>query len=455
MNILKEVLRQKIILWTVIGVCAGISLGLILKTFTLQPWTKRNVMYLKFPGELFMRIVNCLILPLITSSIVSATCNLKKSGRIGTIALYYYTTTTSLGIILSVILVQTIRPGDLLKDKNIITQNTTRYSITVDTILDLFRNFIPENIVSATLFQYQTVLQKSKNESVPIDEWKIDHMNVPGTDVLGLVAFSLVLGLAIGDIGAKGEPLINFFLSLSDAMMKIMSWAIMLVPISALFLISAKILEVEDFNSLIKRLGIYILTVFSGLLIQGLILLPLVYFICTRQSPYNIIVKLGPAFATAFGTSSSTATVPVTISCLERIGIPSKISKFIVPIGATINMDGIALYESIGAIFIIQLHGLQFSLFKIIIICITCTLSCIGAAGLPSGGYVMLIMVLNSVGVPVEDVSLIIAIDWFVDRFRTTLNIIADALGAGIISHHYKKSKQNSIPEEIGLYISA
>ncbi|XP_033308889.1 excitatory amino acid transporter 3-like isoform X2 [Bombus bifarius] len=409
MNILKEVLRQKIILWTVIGVCAGISLGLILKTFTLQPWTKRNVMYLKFPGELFMRIVNCLILPLITSSIVSATCNLKKSGRIGTMALYYYTTTTSLGIILSVILVQTIRPGDLLKDKNIITQNTTRYSITVDTILDLFRNFIPENIVSATLFQYQTVLQK--NESVPIDEWKIDHMNVPGTDVLGLVVFSLVLGLAIGDIGAKGEPLINFFLSLSDAMMKIMSWAIMLVPISALFLISAKILEVEDFNSLIKRLGIYILTVFSGLLIQGLILLPLVYFICTRQSPYNIIVKLGPAFATAFGTSSSTATVPVTISCLERIGIPSKISNFIVPIGATINMDGIALYESIGAIFIIQLHGLQFSLFRIIIICITCTLSCIGAAGLPSGGYVMLIMVLNSVGVPVEDVSLIIAID--------------------------------------------
>ncbi|XP_033190715.1 excitatory amino acid transporter 3 isoform X1 [Bombus vancouverensis nearcticus] len=453
MNILKEILRQKIILWTVIGVCAGISLGLILKTFTLQPWTKRNVMYLKFPGELFMRIVNCLILPLITSSIVSATCNLKKSGRIGTMALYYYTTTTSLGIILSVILVQTIRPGDLLKDKNIITQNTTRYSITVDTILDLFRNFIPENIVSATLFQYQTVLQK--NESVPIDEWKIDHMNVPGTDVLGLVVFSLVLGLAIGDIGAKGEPLINFFLSLSDAMMKIMSWAIMLVPISALFLISAKILEVEDFNSLIKRLGIYILTVFSGLLIQGLILLPLVYFICTRQSPYNIIVKLGPAFATAFGTSSSTATVPVTISCLERIGIPSKISNFIVPIGATINMDGIALYESIGAIFIIQLHGLQFSLFRIIIICITCTLSCIGAAGLPSGGYVMLIMVLNSVGVPVEDVSLIIAIDWFVDRFRTTLNIIADALGAGIISHHYKKSKQNSIPEEIGLYTSA
>ncbi|CAL7952022.1 unnamed protein product [Xylocopa violacea] len=455
MNILKRILKQKLILRTVVGVCAGITTGFILKTFTPQPWSKRNVMYLKFPGELFIRLVNCLILPLVMSSIVSATCNLKKSGQIGLMALYYYITTTMLGIILSVTLVQIIRPGELLKNKNIVSQSTSRSYITLDTILDLLRNLLPDNIVSACLHQYQTVLEKSQNESVPIEEWNIDHTSIVGTNVLGLVFFSLILGLAIGDIEAKGEPLMNFFRSLSDAMMKIMSWAIMLVPISALFLISAKIVEVEDFDSVIKRLGIYILTVFSGLLIQGLILLPLLYFLCTRKSPYNIILKLGPAFVTAFGTSSSTATVPVTISCLESIGVPSKISRFIVPIGAAINMDGIALYESIGAIFIIQLHGLQFSLFKTIIICITCTVSCIGAAGLPSGGYVMLIMVLNSVGVPVEDVSLIIAIDWFVDRFRTTLNIVADALGADIISHHYKKNKRNSVPEEVELYSSA
>lgn len=140
--------------------------------------------------------------------------------------------------------------------------------------------------------------------TVPIEIRNIDHTNIAGTNVLGLVFFSLVLGLAIGDIDTKGEPLANFFRSLSDAIMKIMNWAIMLVPISAYFLISGKIVEVEDFDSLMKRLGIYILTVFSGLLIQGLILLPLVYFVCTRRSPYNIILKLGPAFVTAFGTSS-------------------------------------------------------------------------------------------------------------------------------------------------------
>ncbi|XP_076162781.1 excitatory amino acid transporter 3 [Ptiloglossa arizonensis] len=483
MNALKNVLRQKLILRTIVGVCAGIITGLILKICTPQPWTERNIMYLKFPGELFMRLINCLILPLLMSSIISATCNLKESGKIGLMALYYYITTTILGITLSVILVETIKPGKLYKNETVISQNSTKYFITEDTILDLFRNLIPDNLLNACMNQYQTVLEKPVNESgmleqylkfslrhnnnykhliiflfvkltVPIYEWTINHKNVSGTNVLGLVFFSLILGLAIGNIDAMGEPLKVFFHSLSNTMIKIMNWAIMIIPISILFLISAKILEVEDFESVLKQLGMYVLTVFTGLLIQGFVLLPLIYFICTRQSPYKIIFNLGPAFATAFGTSSSTATVPVTIVCLERIGMPSKITKFIVPIGATINMDGIALYESIGAIFIIQLHGLQYSIFKIIIISITCTVSCIGAAGLPSGGYVMLIMVLNSVGIPVEDVSLIISIDWLVDRFRTTINIIADALGAGIITHYYKKNEQNFIPEEIELCVS-
>ncbi|XP_076277813.1 excitatory amino acid transporter 3 [Lasioglossum baleicum] len=451
MKLTKVLLKQKIILRTIFGVCAGIILGNILKSCTPQPWTERSIMYLKLPGELFMRLVNCLILPLVISTIVSATCNLNKSGKIGLMVLCYYTMTTVVGITLSVILVQTIRPGEILKNQNVVSQHSTRYYMTIDTILDLFRNLIPENLVNACLSQYQTVLEIPENNSVPLAEWQISHRNAPGTNVLGLVFFSIMLGLAIGKIDEKGEPLKKMFYSLSEAMMKIMSWAIMIVPVSVLFFISAKILEVDDFGSIIKRLGVYMLTVFIGLIIQGFILLPFVYFICVRQSPYKIISKLGPAFATAFGTSSSTATVPITIQCLESIGIPSKITKFIVPIGATINMDGIALYENIGAIFIIQLHGLEYSLFRIIIISITCTVSCIGAAGLPSGGYVMLIMVLNSVGVPVEDVSLIIAIDWFVDRIRTTINIIADALGAGIINHYYNLSNGTSVPEELEL----
>lgn len=429
-------MKHKLIIATFLGVSGGIIFGLVLKYCTPQPWSQRKIMYIKFPGEIFMSLTNSIILPLVVSSVISATCNLSKSGPIGLMALCYYSMTTSIGIILSVILTQSIRPGKLLNDKNLTSDLATKHFMTTDTLLDLLRNLISDNLIKACFMQYQTVLKGPENTTkVPIDEWAITHRDIPGTDVIGLVFFSLLLGLAAGKLGEKNRPLLNVIDSFSQVMMNIMNWIIMIAPIGIFFLIPGRILEMTDFSLIFKQLGAYILTVFIGLILQGFLILPILYFLLTRRSPYKIIMKLGPAFATAFGTSSSTATVPVTIKCLEEVGIDPKVLKFVVPIGATINMDGIALYETVGAIFIIQMRGLNFSLFKIITISITCTISCIGAAGLPSGGYVMLIMVLNSIGVPVDDIALIIAIDCFVDRFRTTINIISDALGSGIISY--------------------
>ncbi|XP_070165845.1 excitatory amino acid transporter 3 [Polyergus mexicanus] len=445
-NLMLFLSKHKLIISTMIGVTAGTIYGMSLKHYSEKSWSDRDIMYLKFPGEVFLRAVNCLILPLVTSSIISATCNLSKSGPIGLMALYYYLTTTTLGIILCVILVETIRPGELMRHENIIMSTSTKTYMTIDTILDLFRNLFPENIVLACMYQYQTILEKPTNaNTVSIEEWSIISEYVAGTNVLGLVFYSLLLGLAIGNIGTKGKPLSDFFNSLTDVMMKIMNWITLIAPIGASFLIAGRILEIDDFSNMISHLGFYILTVFIGLILQGFVILPFLHWIVTRKSSYKIISKLGPSFATAIGTSSSTATVPYTIRCLEDLGINHKITKFLVPIGAAINMDGIALYETVGAIFIIQLRGLQFSLFKIIVISITCTVSCVGAAGIPSGGYMMLIMVLNSIGVPVEDVTLIIATDWFVDRFRTTVNIIGDALGASIISYFCKEDLEDEM----------
>ncbi|XP_011866328.1 PREDICTED: excitatory amino acid transporter 3-like isoform X2 [Vollenhovia emeryi] len=364
-------------------------------------------------------------------------------------ALCYYLTTTTIGIILCVVLVETIRPGELMiNDQEAEVPTSMKTFMTMDTILDLFRNLLPENLVEACMYQYQTVLKQPVNTSVPIEEWPITSEYVAGTNVLGLVFFSVLIGLAIGKIDARGKPLSDFFNSLADVMMKIMKWVTLMAPVGVSFLIAGRMLEIDDFSDIISHLGFYILTVFVGLILQGFVILPLLHWIITRRSPYKIISKLGPAFATAIGTSSSTATVPYTLRCLEGLGINPEITKFIIPIGAAINMDGIALYETIGAIFIIQLRGLQFSLLKIIIISITCTVSCVGAAGIPSGGYMMLIMVLNSIGVPTEDITLIIAVDWFVDRFRTTINIIGDALGASIISCFCKKDLEGVLEGE-------
>ncbi|XP_057331964.1 excitatory amino acid transporter 3-like [Microplitis mediator] len=438
---------------TLVGVICGVIIGILLKKYTTQPWSERDIMYFQFPGEIFLRIINCLILPLIVSSVISASCYLSKSGSIGLKAFYYYVTTTTLGIILCVTLVQIIKPGEFYRSKNSTVFDHSKKSVTTDTFLDLLRNLFPDNLIKASLSQYQTQLTKpnDSNDDGNIYYWNISHRYNDGTNVLGIVSFCLVIGLAIGYLEEKGKPLNDFFQSLSDAMMVMMDWMIMTVPVAVLFLIPGKILEAEDLTVMISNLGVYVLTVFAGLMIHGLIILPLLYYVCTRKSPYYIMSKTGPAIITAIGTSSSTATVPMTIKCLNKIGINPKVSQFVAPIGATINMDGIALYETIGALFIIQQRGLDFSLMQIISIAITCTVSCIGAAGIPSGGYVMLIVVLESIGVPADDVTLIITIDCLIDRIRTTVNIIADVLGAGIIDHFTSKHEldnQLETPEQ-------
>ncbi|XP_074109944.1 excitatory amino acid transporter 3 [Cotesia typhae] len=440
--------ENRLTLLTLIGVLCGVIIGVILKNCSNQLWSERDIMYFQFPGEIYLRIINCLVLPLMISSVVSASCYLSKSGSIGLKAFYYYCTTTSLGIILAVTLVQTIKPGEFYVNKNTTVSNHIKKSVTADAFLDLLRNLFTDNLIKASLSQYQTQLTSplnSKNDE-NINCWEINHRDNDGTNVLGIVGFCLVLGIAIGHLEEKGKPLNDFFRSLSDTIMLIMDWVIMIVPAAVLFLIPGKILEAENIILMISNLGLYVLVVFAGLFIHSLIVLPLLYFICTRKSPYSLLLKTGPAIITALGTSSSTATVPMTIKCLNRIGINPKVSQFIAPIGATINMDGIALYETIGALFIIQQRGLDFSLMQIISIAITCTVSCIGAAGLPSGGYVMLIVVLESIGIPAEDVTLIITIDCFNDRIRTTVNIVADVLGAGIIDHYTDK---NDLEEEL------
>lgn len=183
----------------------------------------------------------------------------------------------------------------------------------------------------------------------------------------------------------------------------------------------------------------YFATVLIGLFVHGFVVLPIVYTVCTRQLPFRFIANMTNAFTTAFGTASSSATLPVTINLLEeKNGVDPRIARFVLPIGATINMDGTALYEAVAAIFISQVRSYQLSLGQIAAISITATAASIGAAGIPQAGLVTMVMVLDTVGLPAEDVTLILAVDWLLDRFRTAINVLGDSLGAGIV---YQLSK--------------
>jgi len=233
--------------------------------------------------------------------------------------------------------------------------------------------------------------------------------------------------------------LMEFFICLSEAMMTITTWVIYMAPVGVFFLIGGQILEMDDFGVVAGQLGKYFMTVLVGLFVHGFIVLPIIYTVMCRKLPFRFIANMTNAFTTAFGTASSSATLPVTMNLLEeKNGVDQRISRFVLPIGATINMDGTALYEAVAAIFISQVNGMELSIGQVIAISITATAASIGAAGIPQAGLVTMVMVLDTVGLPAEDVTLILAVDWLLDRFRTAINVLGDSIGAGIV---YELSK--------------
>ncbi|CAG7734718.1 unnamed protein product [Allacma fusca] len=442
-------------LLTVLGVLSGIALGFILRRSRDDPWTQREQIYVKFIGDIFLRMLKALILPLIISSLISAigSLDISLSGKIGARAIAYYMVTTVCAVILGIILVVAIHPGkEENKDKDFMENAESRNVTTADTLMDLVRNMFPPNLVQATMYQYQTVLivpnysaeDLAENKTLPLHEWKMRFKFEEGTNIMGLVVFSTVLGVCLGKMGRSGKPLLDFFRSLSEAMMIITNWVVWFSPIGVCFLVAAQILEATDIDEILNNLGWYFITVLLGLFLHGFILLPFIYGVMTRQLPFKFIMNMTQALFTAFGTASSSATLPITIDCLEtKNGVDPRVSRFVLPIGATINMDGTALYEAVAAIFIAQVRGLPLSLGNIVAISITATAASIGAAGIPQAGLVTMVMVLNTVGLPAEYVSYIIPVDWLLDRFRTTINVLGDSLGAGLVDYISKAELQN------------
>uniref|UniRef100_A0A6B2EB49 Amino acid transporter n=1 Tax=Phlebotomus kandelakii TaxID=1109342 RepID=A0A6B2EB49_9DIPT len=426
---------------TIVGVFGGTIVGLLLKMGS-EHWTQREVMYLQYPGDLFLRMLKCLIVPLLVSSITSAigALDLSMSGKIATRAIIYYFTTTICAVVLGIILVCSVRPGSGGLVNEVEKGAVTRHVLTSDTLLDLVRNLFPPNLVQATIFQYRTILVPPLNATnVPLQQYKITSEFTQGTNVLGLVMFSVVLGVTIGKMRNKGKPLQEFFTALSEAMMIITSWVIWLSPLGVFFLVMSKILEIESFSDMIGQLGFYFLTVMLGLFLHGFGTIAVLFFLATKRLPYGYVAKMGQVLATAFGTGSSSATMPITIGCLDEMGIDPRVTRFVIPVGATINMDGTALYEAVAALFIAQLRGISLTFGHIVAVSVTATAASIGAAGIPQAGLVTMVMVLDTVGLPAEDVTIIIAVDWLLDRFRTTINVMCDALGTILVNHLSRK----------------
>uniref|UniRef100_A0A3P9H5G1 Amino acid transporter n=1 Tax=Oryzias latipes TaxID=8090 RepID=A0A3P9H5G1_ORYLA len=458
--------RNGLLTLSVVAVITGCMLGFTLRGTQLSSQAK---IYFSFPGELLMRMLKMLILPLITSSLMSGLSSMESKAccRMGVLTVTYYLWTTFIAVVVGIILVIIIKPGvGTEMDSNRLGGGPVMTS--ADALLDLISFMTPCNQLAVSL-QYKTdlipilkvptrtitpnfvyVIPDESNpngrtvylELTPPPE--VMYKTSPGTsqqmNVLGIVIFSATMGLLLGRMGERGAPLVNVCQCINECVMKIINAAVWYFPFGIIFLVAGKILDMQDPSTLGRKLGWYGITVLAGLFVHGLILLPLFYFLLTRKNPFTYIRGLLQAMVIALATSSSSATLPITMKCLlENCHVDRQIARFVLPVGATINMDGTALYEAVAAIFIAQVNDYELDFGQLVTISITATAASIGAAGIPQAGLVTMVIVLTSVGLPPDDITLIVAIDWILDRFRTMINVLGDALAAGIIGHLCRK----------------
>ncbi|KAJ8371998.1 hypothetical protein AAFF_G00298200 [Aldrovandia affinis] len=463
--------RNGLLTLSIIAVVTGCVLGFLLRGLNLSTQAK---IYFSFPGELLMRTLKMLILPLITSSLMSglSAMDAKASGRLGLLTITYYLWTTFIAVIVGIGLVTLIHPGTGT-EKEGHRHGSGPVMTSADALLDLIRNMIPANLIEATFQQYKTdllpVVSKPKPkekaaqpnfvyvmpdysdprrghpvflELTPAPE--VHYKNIPGTNqqmnVLGIVIFSATMGLLLGRMGERGVPLVSVCQCINECVMKIINAAMWYFPFGIVFLVAGKVVDMQDPSTIGEKLGLYTITVMAGLFVHGVVLLPLFYYILTYKNPFSYIRGLLQALVIALATSSSSATLPITMKCLlENCGVDRQIARFVLPVGATINMDGTALYEAVAAIFIAQVNEYELDFGQLVTISITATAASIGAAGIPQAGLVTMVIVLTSVGLPADDIMLIVAIDWVLDRFRTMINVLGDALAAGIMAHLCRK----------------
>ncbi|KAL2747955.1 excitatory amino acid transporter-like [Vespula maculifrons] len=446
--------KNMLLILTIAAVLIGLGLGFLGRLLDLSP---QSIMLITFPGEILMRLLKMFILPLVTSSLITAMAQLdvRSSGRIGFRTLTYYAVTTILAAIVGITLVLTIHPGDP-KIKNIIitpSMEETKFS-TLDALLDIVRNMIPENLVQACFQQVQTSYIKKKviiignmNQS--------DHVLEPilvykdGMNVMGLIIFCITFGVIAGQLGSKGKLMVDFFIVLNEIVMKFVGIIIIwFAPFGIMCLIAGKIMSIVNLAATAQMLGLFMITVLLGLSIHGIITLPTIFWLLTRNNPAVFFRGMMQAWITALGTASSAVTLPITFKCVEENNkIDPRITRFVLSVGATVNMDGTALYEAVSAIFIAQINALPLGIAEVITVSLTATLASIGAASIPSAALISMLLISTTLGLPTDDISLLLAIDWILDRIRTSVNVLGDGYGAGIV-YHLSKTELEKMDEE-------
>ena len=360
-------------------------------------------------GDIFIKALKMIIIPLIFTSIISGIANVGSGdnlGRLGFKTIAYYLSTSIAALFSGLVIVNIFKPG-VGADLGFANQ-VEGLGVAKESFGSTLMNIVPDNLFVAMV----------ENQ------------------MLSIIFFAILMGFFITKTKEKSQKiLLGFFDSLFELIMKITLFVIRFTPYGIFGIVAKQIAENNDLGELFSRLGLFMLVVILALFIHAFIVLPIVLKTIGRVSPIKHFNAMRTPLITAFSTSSSNATLPLTMNAVKKnSGVSTKISSFTLPLGATVNMDGTALYELVAAMFIAQAYGIELTFTEQIIGVLTGLLASIGAAGIPMAGLVMISVVLSAMGLPLEGVGLILAVDRLLDMFRTTVNVWSDSCGAVIIA---------------------
>ncbi|KAK9806122.1 hypothetical protein WJX72_002273 [[Myrmecia] bisecta] len=408
---------------TIAGVIAGIVLGMLVR---LAEPSLATIDLIGFPGELMLRLLKLLVLPLVSGSMVAGVCALRgSSGNMAHVArttLLYYTATTVTAVILGIVLVNLFCPGrgspfggsnvedchaGAAKETSAIPQGQQPFPL--QALLEVARNMFPDNIARAAV-----------------------DMNI-----LGIITVSLLFGWCLSMLGPEADSWIRGVDVFNKVISKMVTAVLWVSPVGIASLIAASICRACNLGHTLAALGLWVTTVLVGLAIFGGLVLPGVLFAVTRQSPLRALKGFSQAIVMAFGTGSSSAALPVAMDCALKMGCDDAVVKFVLPLGTTVNMNGTALYEATTVIFIAQAHGVSLGLAQTVVVACTATLAAVGAAAIPSAGLVTMLMVMQAVSLDqfASDLAVILAVDWLLDRCRTAVNLTGDVFGCLLVDH--------------------
>ena len=359
-------------------------------------------------GKLFITLLKMLVVPLVFVSLVCGAASLGDTGSVGrlggkTIGLYLLT--TAIAVSMAMLIALTTDPGLGGESANQAQAATAFEPKTAPSVKDTFINVVPGNPIAA----------------------------MADGKMLQVILFALLFGLALSKAGTSGEKLRAFFMDLNDVMMRLITMIIALTPIGVFCLMTQ--LGATLGLAEIAKVAMYFATIVIALLAHAALVYPLLLKSLTGLSPLAFLAKMREPLLVAFSTSSSGATLPVTLRTVEhKLGVPNNVASFAVPLGATINMDGTAIMQGVATIFIAQFYGIDLGLTALLTVVLTATLASIGTAAVPGVGLITLTLVLDQVGLPVEGIALIIGVDRLLDMLRTAVNVTGDATVATIVA---------------------